>query len=264
MLFSALISFYLKAKSSRQLKHHFLRTFAKEVLDDDRYYYSFDLFRTLKASLLQKEEEIEVLDLGAGSRKNNSNRRKIKEIAKTSVSPDWQCQQLYYMIRHFQPKTILEMGTSLGMSSLYMHAAAPKAQLLSLEGSPEIAQRARQHFQKCNAQNIQLLEGEFSQTLPQALEQIQKLDFAFLDGNHQKAPTLAYFEACLPYLHEGSVLVFDDIYWSKEMKSAWEELKARPEVSFSIDLFWAGLLFFKPLELPKKDWKLISNRYRPW
>lgn len=264
MLFPSLLSFYFRAKSQAQLKQPFLKTFANEVVDDDRYYYAFNALQSFKASLLQKEEVIEVLDLGAGSRKNNSNRRKIKEIAKTSVSPDWQCQQLYYMIRHFSPNTILEMGTSLGISSLYMQAAAPKAQLLTLEGSPAIAQRAIQHFQSFQANNIQLLEGEFGQTLPKAVQQLGQLDFAFLDGNHQKAPTLAYFEACLPYVHEDSVLVFDDIYWSKEMKAAWEELKARPEVSFSIDLFWAGLLFFKPLELGKKDWKLISKRYRPW
>lgn len=260
-----MLSFYFKAKSKRQIQQYpFLYNFMQEVVDDDRYYYVFDTLRTLKASLLQKEEEIEVLDLGAGSRKSNNKLRKIREIAKTSVSPDWQCKQLYYMIRHFQPKHILEMGSSLGMSTLYMQSAAPKAQLLSLEGSPKIAQTARQHFKKFKAQNIELLEGEFGQTLDHALSRLGQLDFAFLDGNHQKAPTLAYFEQCLPYIHKNSVLVFDDIYWSKEMKEAWEELKAHPRVSVSIDLFWAGLLFFKPLDLPKQDWKLISNRYRFW
>ncbi len=263
-MLSALISFYFKAQSKRQVKDPFILDFLHEVVEDDRYYYAFDALRTLKASLLQKEEEIEVLDLGAGSRKNSSNRRKIKEIAKTSVSPDWQCQQLYYMVRHFAPKTILEVGTSLGLSSLYMKAAAPQAAFITLEGSPEIAKRARYHFKTFGAAQIELMEGHFKDTLQPALKKLGQVDFAFIDGHHQKAPSLAYFEQCLPYLHEDSVLVFDDIYWSKEMQAAWQELKQHPKVAMSIDLFWCGLLFFKTSKAEATDWKLIANRYRPW
>ena len=42
------------------------------------------------------------------------------------------------------------------------------------------------------------------------------------------------------------MLIFDDIYWSEGMKEAWAQIKAHPQVTATIDLFWIGLVFFKP------------------
>jgi predicted O-methyltransferase YrrM len=66
-----------------------------------------------------------------------------------------------------------------------------------------------------------------------------------VDGNHRKDATLNYFEWCLPKLSQNSIMIFDDIYWSKGMKEAWAQIKAHPEVSVSIDLFWIGLVFVR-------------------
>jgi predicted O-methyltransferase YrrM len=67
----------------------------------------------------------------------------------------------------------------------------------------------------------------------------------FVDGNHQKEATLRYFKLCLPKVHENSLLIFDDIYWSRGMKEAWNEIKAHPEVTVTVDLFWIGLVYFR-------------------
>jgi hypothetical protein len=44
---------------------------------------------------------------------------------------------------------------------------------------------------------------------------------------------------------ENTIFVFDDIYWSTEMKKAWDEISARPEVTISIDLYDLGIIFFR-------------------
>lgn len=255
------LSYYWRAKTLRSVKNPFIRQLISEVVEDDRYYYIFDDLAFLKAKLLQQTQSIDVLDLGAGSRKKQGKQRRICDIAKQAVSPDWQGKLLYRLLKHLPAENRLEIGTSLGITTMYQYFAHPKGSFISLEGSPEIARLARQHFEQLGASRIQLMEGNFDETLEQALKKLGRLDYAFIDGNHRKEATLAYFEACLPYLHEGSYLVFDDIYWSNGMAQAWKNIRQHPKVRLSIDLFWCGIVFFQPQE--KQEIALISRKYKP-
>ncbi|WZL88411.1 class I SAM-dependent methyltransferase [Salinimicrobium sp. 3283s] len=82
-------------------------------------------------------------------------------------------------------------------------------------------------------------------TLNSELIITHNFDLLFIDGNHQKEATLSYFEKLLPTVHNDSVMIFDDIHWSKGMEEAWEEIKAHPKVKVSIDTFQWGLVFFR-------------------
>ena len=257
------VKYYLRASTKYRIHSPFVFDLLKDVIEDDRYYYAFDHLASLRARLLQKNEEIEILDLGAGSRKNSGKRRKISAIAKTSVSPVWQCHFLYRLVHQLQPATILEMGTSLGLSSMHLHFGNQKAAMITLEGSPEIARLAKENFQLLKA-NIELMEGPFEKTLPESLQKLVKIGLAFIDGHHLKIPTINYFEQILPFCDQDSVLIFDDIYWSDEMAEAWAELKKHPKVTLSIDLFWCGLLFFKEEFKEKQDFTIIPFKYKFW
>ncbi len=94
--------------------------------------------------------------------------------------------------------------------------------------------------------NIELITGDFNNTIDATLKKFEKLDYVFIDGNHQKAPTLNYFKKCLSKSNHKSIFILDDVNWSKEMKAAWKEIKAHPEVTLSIDLFFLGIVFFNP------------------
>ncbi len=257
------LKYYSKAITKYRVHSPFVYNLLVDVIEDDRYYYAFDHLRTLKERLLKKNELIEVLDLGAGSRKKSGNSRTISEIAKNSVSPDWQCQFLFRLVDNLKPNTILEMGSSLGISSMYLHFGHTKAKMISLEGSPEIAKLAKENFKLLGA-NIDLIEGNFSETLQTALDKLQKIDLAFIDGHHAEVPTLNYFEQILPYCSEHSVLIFDDIYWSDEMAAAWEKIKLNPDVTMSIDLFYFGIVFFKKEFKEKQHFTLIPYPYKFW
>ncbi len=257
------LKYYLSAQTIYRVHSPFVYNLLKDVIEDDRYYYKFDPLKTLKARLLQKNEIIEVLDLGAGSRKKTDNRRKVSDIAKTSVSPNWQCQFLFRLVNYFRPETILEMGTSLGMSSMHLHFGFPKARMISLEGSPEITKLAKQNFDLLNA-DIEILNGPFANTLDLALKKLSKIGLAFIDGHHSEKPTLDYFNRILPYCDENSILIFDDIYWSEGMAAAWEQIKSNPKVKLSIDLFWCGIVFFTNDLKEKQHYKLIPHKYKPW
>ena len=97
--------------------------------------------------------------------------------------------------------------------------------------------------------------GNFDEILPGVINQLDYLDFVFIDGNHRKEATLNYFNWCMPKLSENGILIFDDIYWSKGMKEAWQEIKMHPQVTVTIDLFWIGLVFIRPGQV-KENFKI--------
>jgi len=117
--------------------------------------------------------------------------------------------------------------------------------VITIEGCPQTAAVAGRNFKDLGIRNIELQVGNFDELLPDLIGTKPKLDFVYIDGNHRKDATLNYFNWCLPKVHENSLLIFDDIYWSEGMKEAWAQIKQHPEVTVTVDLFWIGLVFFK-------------------
>jgi predicted O-methyltransferase YrrM len=234
-----------RAKTRHGVHSPFVYRLVDEVIYDFRPKKVYDEVETLRKQLLNDNRVITVNDLGAGSHVNNDHRKKISDIARSALKPPRLAQLLYRLAAGQQPANIIELGTCLGITTVYLQKAAPEAKVYTLEGSPEIAAAAQQVFQKAGINNVNEIIGNFDDTLPDIIHKLDKLDFVFVDGNHQKAATLNYFNWCLPKVHEGSLLIFDDIYWSEGMKEAWSEIKANPQVSTTVDLFWIGLVFFK-------------------
>ena len=191
------------------------------------------------------KKTISITDFGAGSSINASKKRAVASIAKHSLKPAKYAQLLFRLVRHFKPEIIVELGTSLGITTLYLATPRSNAKVLTLEGCPETSAIAKSNFERFQTNNIHIVTGNFNGTLPKTLSSIPSLDFVFFDGNHQKAATLDYFSQCLPYINNDSVFVFDDIYWSSGMQEAWETVKKNPSVTVSIDLYAIGIVFFR-------------------
>lgn len=225
------------------------------VLHHTGFFPAYNRVETLRERLLQDNRKLHITDLGAGSRSVNQKTRQVRSIARTSAKPPKYGQLIFRLANHFQPKTVLELGTSLGLTTAYLAEARKNAQVLTFEGCPNVARVARENFKHLGLKQIKLVEGNLDETLEKQLEQIEHLDFAFLDGNHRYEPTLRYFESCLTKSHENTVLVLDDIYWSKEMKKAWQEIKRHPQVCQTIDLYFIGLVFFRKQQ-PKEHFTL--------
>lgn len=202
----------------------------------------------LQRSLLLKDNStILVKDLGAGSMNADTSRteRKVSAIARNTGIPKIYGELLFRMVDHYNCKQILELGTGLGISAMYLSAAAKHTgNFLSIEGDEQIAATARKNLAALKCRNAEVMIGSIQQLLPDALEQLAKVDLVFMDGDHRYDATLAYFNTILPYLHQHSIVVIDDIHWSEGMTQAWNELRKHPRVKLSIDLYRMGLLFF--------------------
>jgi predicted O-methyltransferase YrrM len=235
----------LRGKNRHGTHSPFVYRLVDEVIYDYKYKDIYNDMESIRANLLSDNQVITVTDLGAGSLVNNNKQKRIGEIAKNALKPPKLAQLLYRLVKDLQPLNMIELGTCLGTTSLYLKAAVPDAELYTLEGCPETAKVAANIFEKANIKGIRQIIGNFDDTLPGVIAALDQLDFVFVDGNHQKEATLKYFEWCLPKVHENTLLIFDDIYWSEGMKEAWEIIKAHPQVTVTIDLFWIGLVYFK-------------------
>ena len=246
-LLSKYLSYYVTASNNKGHGIHspFVFEFVTKVLSDRITYPAYETVENLRRRLLKDHTMLTVEDFGAGSVKDKTNRRTISSMAKNAAKPSKFGQLLYRMVKYYQPQNVLELGTSLGITTAYLSLAKPDSKLITMEGASTIAERARQNFDTLNLKNILLIEGNFDQTLSPALLQMPTVDLVFIDGNHRREPTERYFKKLLPAIDNNSILIFDDIHWSSEMEQGWQAIKEHPSVRCSIDLFFAGILFFR-------------------
>lgn len=228
------------------------------VVCHDGVFGAFASIEARRAVLRADRRLLAVRDYGAGSHRatTTGRPRRVSAIARTAAKPARYGQFLFRLANYLQARRILELGTSLGLTTAYLSAADSRARVVTLEGDPASATIARETFAGLKLTNIELLEGEFGQTLDRALTRFDgPLDLVFFDGNHRYEPTLDYVRRCLPHRHADTVFVLDDIHWSAEMERAWEAVKALPEVTLTVDLFAVGLVFFRP-NAPKQHFTL--------
>ena len=198
---------------------------------------------------------IAVKDFGAGVNGQKQKELTIASIAKNAAKPPKYARMLFRLMAYLKPENVIELGTSIGISSLYISSGNPKMKLTTLEGCTATAEFTKQQLKQFADLNIKVITGNFDDTLAACLQSEKKIDAIYIDGNHRLAPTLAYFEMCLPYMHNESFIIFDDISWSLEMKNAWKEIIKHPSVRISIDLYMMGIVFFNA-GFSKEDFKI--------
>jgi len=241
------LKYYATASNGKGHGIHspFVFDFITQLLNDRHLYPEYEKVETLRLKMKADNREVIVEDFGAGSAMAKTNKRSIASIARHAAKPTKWGQLLFRTVKKYQPQTIIELGTSLGITSSYLSLAQTASQLKTLEGAAAIAGVAQQNFDNLGLKNIESVTGNFDDTLPIVLNKLDKLDLAFIDGNHRQQPTENYFNLMLKKTHPGSILIFDDIHWSAEMEAAWHTIKSHPSVKCSIDLFFLGFVFFK-------------------
>jgi predicted O-methyltransferase YrrM len=259
-----ILLYYWKANTIYNVHSEFIAEFINEVMNTSKQYYAFYYLESLVKKMKSDHRKINFHDFGAGATTfQKTGERKISEIAKTSVSDRHKCRMLFNLANHYQVNTILELGTSLGISAIYMHSARKNARLLTIEGDETTAELAAHHFRISDATTIELINGEFSAVLPTVLKDVDKINLLFLDGNHTYEATIKYFQMIKPYLSQFAILVLDDIYWSEGMTKAWNEIKSEPTFPCTIEVYGMGICF-AGVKMEKQHFDLISYHKKPW
>ena len=212
-----------------------------------------NIFFKIKREMYANKQTIVVEDFGAGSKVFKNTNRQISKIAKIAGISNKKATLLIKIVLYFKPKNVLEIGTSLGLSTAAIKTGNSTAKIITLEGCAETHRVAKEFFAKNNYKNIQRITGNFEKTLPTIKN--NNFDFIYFDGNHTKEATLSYFETCLNSSNNNSIFIFDDIYWSPEMQEAWTIIKAHNAVTVTVDVFYYGLVFFRN-EQAKEHFKI--------
>lgn len=235
----------VKARTRHGVHSPFVYDLIESVLRPRDEFPEFRAIEALRDDLLSSAQTIRVNDLGAGSRVFDLPIRRVADTARTALKQPQQAALLFRLARYFDVTEVLELGTSFGISTLYLARGAENGRVHTIEGCPQTYRIAQHHFEQLRQGNIIPVLGSFRTKLPEVLQRIERLDLAFLDGHHAKEPTVDHFEQCLAKAHNDSVFVLDDIHWSKGMEEAWEAIKSHPRVTVTIDLYNMGLVFLR-------------------
>lgn len=247
LIFFQLRNYIAHRCTARSTKGHgihspFIYELATTVLPDKKPKWCSQI-EEIRRELLNDHRVIQINDLGAGSRVLVSNERKISDIAKFSLQKGKISRLLYRLAIHCRAKNILELGTSLGLTTA--HLAQANVPVTTIEGCNQIAQIAQSNFSRLGITNISLQIGNFDDLLPVYLQEHNDCNFVFVDGNHSYSATMRYYRQLINTLTIDSVIIFDDIYWSKEMTRAWSEIVADTSNQVTVDLFHIGIVFLR-------------------
>ena len=251
----AYLRFWLRSGNAHGLHSPFVFGLYTSVVRHTGIYRAYAPVEARRQQLLNSSASISVTDFGAGSHTGAGRQRRVADIARTAAKPRKLAQLLFRLVNYLRPATMLELGTSLGLTTAYLASADSRSRVVTFEGCPNVAAVARETFAALDLQHVAVVEGNLDHTLAPTLAALgAPVDFVFFDGNHRYEPTLRYFEQCLAHRTDESLFVFDDIHWSADMERAWETIKAHPDVRLTVDLFYIGLVFFRKNQPKQHFW----------
>jgi predicted O-methyltransferase YrrM len=241
------LKFRLSASNGRGHGIHspFVFDFIRKVLNDETRYTEYEKIEQLREKLAGEKTPVPMEDYGAGSYSGRASRSVSSIVRSAAKSPKYG-QLLFRVVKAYRPHYILELGTSMGISTAYLASADTSSVVVTGEGNHVVSEMAKNNFEWLGLDNIRIVTGNFDNTLPQMSGALPHIDLAFIDGNHKKEPTLSYFTQLLKKCNENSILIFDDIHWSEGMEDAWKAIKDHQSVMLTIDLFFIGIVFFRP------------------
>lgn len=242
------LKYTLAARNEHGLHSPFLFELYNEVFKSPKQYYCFEELESQRKVLLSDHSSIRVSDFGAGSSYGSGDLRSISKIAKRSLKSRKYAQLLFRLTLHLKAKKVLELGTSLGLTTSYFALSDKQSKVFTIEACPNIHRKAQKMFEELGLENIHAELGQFKDVIP-SLE--GDFDLIFIDGHHNG-------EACLEYLNQlksklnprGAVIVVDDIRWSSGMNQAWKKMLEDSFFQVKLDVFELGILIFRPEQAP--------------
>jgi len=185
-------------------------------------------------------------------------KRTMERIATTGKNRRWGTV-LHLLAKSFKSNTVFELGSCAGISACYLSSAPSVKKLITVEGSENLARIAEESLARFSGK-AKVVNSLFDDAIDNELPLLEgKIDYAYIDGHHEKNATIHYFDKLLPYMAENGLVVFDDISWSYDMREAWDILRKREELSHAMDLGVIGVCILKGNNQGKKapkNWNL--------
>ena len=250
---TAYIKFLFRATNQHGVHSPFVYNFVTKCLYNKVNYSAYKKLKDYRKTLKSSKVVLQITDLGEGSKTLDTKKRKVCKMVNTSSSSKKESKLLFRVAQYFNFNTILELGTSLGVGTYAFALANKFSKISTVEGCPNTSNFAKSKLEVLEVENVSFINTDFKAAIS-GLEEL-KFDCIYFDGHHSKEATIDYFESLLPKIHNDSVFIFDDIYWSKGMTEAWEYIKTHNMVKVTVDCFHLGFVFFRK-EQVKEHFKI--------
>jgi predicted O-methyltransferase YrrM len=231
----------------------FIDNFQINVLNDALMNFDFEKIENRRSILLQDSTLLPPVVFGAGSKKKSANRT-IGDITRIASVNERYGRLLYRLARYYKPSRIIELGTAAGISTQYLATGNPHAEVITVEGNPNLADVASKNFRINRIKNITVINSSFDDVLPQLTNYVKPGDIVYIDGNHTAEATWRYFSA-FTASGKNPILVFDDVNWSYDMRSVWKKICSHASHGVIIDLFHTGI-YFNNIQEPKQIFRI--------
>ena len=245
------IKFIRLSKNRHGVHSPFVYDLVTKCFNDKTKYLEYEILKSHRKALRSDPSTFEMKDFGQGSRVFKGNARKVSAVLKNAGIRKKRQKLLFRLAKYFKSENVLELGTSLGLGTVALSVSNEFAAIHTVEGCPNTLKKAQEYFEKFNLHNIEIHQMLFSEFLQSRNFGTEKFDMIFIDGDHNGERTLGYFNSLLKNIHNDSIIIFDDIYWSKDMTEAWQKIIANESITVSIDTFQWGMVFFRK-EQPKQ------------
>lgn len=223
-----------------------------KVIEEKCPYYSFYDIELVRKQLLFKDEQITYPDRRQQGRMKS---RTIAEITEREAIKPEHGALLFRLTNYFKSVNILQLGPCMGISTLYLTSYSAGLKCIALENVPEFATIANWAFKKAAHNAIDLRTGSYRELLPQALQDMGKVDFVFFNTLYEQQNNIWLFNECIRHIHNDTVFVFDGIKSNRKMRDFWKEICRHNEVTVTIDLYSLGIVIFNK-KLHKRDYKV--------
>jgi len=239
----SLIKFLRLSKNKHGVHSPFVYGLVTKCFNDKTKYANYQVLKTHRKALKKDNSVIEMKDFGQGSRIFKKPVRKVSAVLKNAGMKKDRQKLLFRIAAYLKCENMLELGTSLGLGTTALSLSNQFAYVHTVEACSNTAKVAQEYFKQFNLKNIKLHNETFNDFILK--NSSETFDLIFIDGDHNGERTLNYFNSLLNNVHNGSIIIFDDIYWSKDMTKAWENIIANEQVTVSIDTFQWGIVFFR-------------------
>ena len=220
-----------------------------KILYDKNKYPEYQFFDSVLASVKVSDEKLAIEDIGDDSVCFNNTFRKVSDLVAISSVPSKYGKLLFRMVRYYKPASIVELGTSIGISTVYLAKGETKSKILTIEGNNTLSNFASGLFSIYNLKNIDIQNSDFDEVIDDLSVQFSTPGLVFIDGNHKYEPTMKYYKHFIERMNEGMIII-DDIYWSAGMRHAWKEIIKETNEYVTIDLYRMGIILIRKLITP--------------
>jgi predicted O-methyltransferase YrrM len=262
------LRFFRNAVTKYQLHSSFVFDLACAVVEDKRWFYAFRDVEGVRQKMLTSDVALNLTanESGTGAQPSlESRHQSVQSLARDNRISAKGGQLLFRLTNHLQPKTMLELGTSLGVGTMYLASAAREARFISLEVNSGMAAIARINLELLGLDKKQrVIEGDLERNFQIALQELKQPDLIFFNACDSPEKTLRCFEASLAFSHLKTAFVFSQPHYSKDMLEAWTQIKAHPRVTLTLDFFELSLVFIDPDFRERQHFNILPARWKPW